>query len=164
MNKTEKFKNFLESLKGHGQDSLIESVSHGFQVCYESDEKFGDPYGKRWMHYITTTYQTVDEESAEHGDFADQGWVDEEGESMEPSQEDREERISAIGTTVRFLKDKGATQGSEEGSNAAPTSWSTDEPEHDRAFFEKGEHTTYTYHLNNYTDNQRAEIYKRMKS
>ena len=36
MNKKEKFKNFLESLKGKGQDSLIESVKTGFLACFES--------------------------------------------------------------------------------------------------------------------------------
>jgi len=36
MNNKEKFENFLESLKGNGQDTLIESVKQGFQVCYES--------------------------------------------------------------------------------------------------------------------------------
>lgn len=37
MNKSTKFQNFLESLKGqgHGQDSLIESVKKGFKVCFE---------------------------------------------------------------------------------------------------------------------------------
>lgn len=36
MKKQEKFINFLEGLKGHGQDTLIESVKKGFQVCTES--------------------------------------------------------------------------------------------------------------------------------
>ena len=35
MNKNEKFMKFLESLKGQGQDVLIESVKTGFQVCHE---------------------------------------------------------------------------------------------------------------------------------
>lgn len=35
MNKKQKFENFLESLKGTGQDTLIESVKQGFQVCFE---------------------------------------------------------------------------------------------------------------------------------
>jgi len=39
MNNKEKFENFLESLKGNGQDVLIESVKQGFEVCFESSEK-----------------------------------------------------------------------------------------------------------------------------
>jgi len=38
MNKIEKFETFLESLKGQGQDSLIESVKKGFKVCFENEE------------------------------------------------------------------------------------------------------------------------------
>jgi len=36
MNNKEKFENFLESLKGNGQDKLIESVKQGFRVCFEA--------------------------------------------------------------------------------------------------------------------------------
>ena len=35
MNNKAKFETFLESLKGNGQDSLIESVKQGFKVCFE---------------------------------------------------------------------------------------------------------------------------------
>jgi len=35
MNNKQKFETFLESLKGNGQDTLIESVKKGFQVCME---------------------------------------------------------------------------------------------------------------------------------
>ena len=37
MDKKVKFENFLESLKGNGQDKLIESVKKGFQVCFENE-------------------------------------------------------------------------------------------------------------------------------
>jgi len=33
-----KFENFLESLKGNGQDNLIESVKTGFRVCFEGQK------------------------------------------------------------------------------------------------------------------------------
>jgi hypothetical protein len=39
MNKKETFLVFLEILKGHGQDALIESVKKGFQIFYENEEK-----------------------------------------------------------------------------------------------------------------------------
>jgi len=39
MDKKVKFEGFLESLKGNGQDVLIESVKKGFRVCFEEIEK-----------------------------------------------------------------------------------------------------------------------------
>jgi len=39
MNNKEKFENFLESLKGKGQDTLIESVKIGFQACFENENE-----------------------------------------------------------------------------------------------------------------------------
>jgi len=35
MNNIKKFETFLESLKGKGQDNLIESVKQGFKTCFE---------------------------------------------------------------------------------------------------------------------------------
>ena len=37
MKNTKKFKNFLESLKGNEQDTLIESIQKGFNVCFENE-------------------------------------------------------------------------------------------------------------------------------
>ena len=46
MNKKQKFETFLESLKGRGQDTLIESVKKGFQACVEMNESYyGDEGG-----------------------------------------------------------------------------------------------------------------------
>ena len=39
MNGKKKFENFLESLKGKGQDQLIESIKSGFQACYENADE-----------------------------------------------------------------------------------------------------------------------------
>ena len=38
MNKKQKFMSFLESLKGNGQDKLVESMKRGIQVCFENEE------------------------------------------------------------------------------------------------------------------------------
>jgi hypothetical protein len=37
MNKKQQFLGFLDGLKGHGQDALVESVKKGFVVCMEAD-------------------------------------------------------------------------------------------------------------------------------
>lgn len=50
---------------------------------------------------ILTTYSTVTPESAEHGDVADSGWIDEDGVPMGDDDE------SAVDDAVKFLKDKG---------------------------------------------------------
>jgi len=65
MNSKQKFENFLESLKGKDQDTLIESVKQGFRVCFEEmgdldedeieeDDEEGDDeyrYGDRRRSY-----------------------------------------------------------------------------------------------------------------
>lgn len=38
MKNKQKFKNFLESLKGNGQDTLIENVKKGFNACFENSQ------------------------------------------------------------------------------------------------------------------------------
>lgn len=38
MKNIKKFENFLESLKGKGQDALIESVKTGFRACLEASD------------------------------------------------------------------------------------------------------------------------------
>jgi len=43
MNNIKKFENFLESLKGKGQDKLIESIHKGFQAIYETHQYHGSP-------------------------------------------------------------------------------------------------------------------------
>lgn len=40
MNSKEKFENFLESLKGKGQDILVENIEAGFRTCFEAEETF----------------------------------------------------------------------------------------------------------------------------
>ena len=50
MNNT-KFINFLESLKGNGNEMLIESVKKGFKVCYENEEDAGDIVYASFNHF-----------------------------------------------------------------------------------------------------------------
>ena len=55
---------------------------------------------------IKTTYQVVSPESAERGDYADQGWYDEEGESMIPDEWESEEGITVVDKTIDYLTNK----------------------------------------------------------
>jgi hypothetical protein len=147
INKKQKFENFLESLKDGKQDILIESVKNGFNVCYENEMQLG--------HYITSTYETWDEESLEIGETDDKGWLDAEGESMEPDNFDIEEGKDVITNTVEFLSDKGAIHP----SDSVGAGWWSTEGDID---IQTGDRTTESYHLNNYTDEEKQEIQKRM--
>lgn len=148
MKKTQKFNKFLESLKGTGHDSLIESVKNGFKVCFENET--------RTDHYITTTYETWDEESAEIGETDDRGWLDEEGQSMEPDKYDIEEGLNVIDITVKFLSDKGAMHPNN--SSGGSRWWSTEE----EMDMHTGDRTITSYHLNNYTAEEMEEVQEKM--
>ena len=62
MNKNKKFENFLESLKGNGQDTLIENVKKGFQACYENSLESGFPIDSIVKGYIDAMLWTEEEE------------------------------------------------------------------------------------------------------
>jgi hypothetical protein len=57
MNKVAKFEEFLESLKGHDQDSLIESVKEGFRALVENElEQVRDSKEGELEHVIGNYY------------------------------------------------------------------------------------------------------------
>lgn len=107
---------------------------------------------------IATTYQTVTPESAEQGDYADQGWEDEEGESMTPDEYDAEDGITAVDKAVRFLQDKGGNEPSS--SQFHEGVWySTVDPERD---FHTGEEKYYSFHLKGFTPEEEAQIFEKI--
>ena len=54
MNERQKFENFLESLKGNGQDTLIESVKKGFQVCFENEAALNEGIKEGFFKILKT--------------------------------------------------------------------------------------------------------------
>jgi len=88
------------------------------------------------MIKITTTYQVVSPESAEHGEFENQGWYDQEGETFETPKE-----------AAEFLTDNYAYHPSESPSTNAK-SWSTE----GNTDFITGNEKSYTYHIETDTD------------
>ena len=148
MKNKQKFEKFLESLKGKDQDALIESIKTGFKACLENETALTG-------HFITSTYETYTEESVEHGDAEDRVWLDEEGESMEPDEYDIEDGLSVIDKTVKFLQSKGAIHP----NDSMNARWWSTEEEMD---MHTGERMIKSYHLNNYTEEEKAEINKRM--
>lgn len=109
--------------------------------------------------HIKISYQVVDEEGAEHGDFKETGWEDEEGVSMEPDEFDKEEGKTAVDNAVEFLLDKGATESSSSHHTGGGTVWYTSESEPN---YETGEHTSYSYHLYGFSDEEEKEIFDRI--
>ena len=108
---------------------------------------------------ITTTYQTVTPESAEEGDFEDQGWEDEEGESMLPDKWDIEEGLTAVDKAVEFLTNSRYTTEPSSSQFHQGVWYST--PDADQNYT-TGEDTYYSCHLNGFTEEEEAEIYKRV--
>lgn len=108
---------------------------------------------------ITTTYQIVTPESAEDGDYADQGWEDEEGESMLPDEYDIEEGITAVDKAVEYLKNKRYVSEPSSSDFQKGVSYSTTSPDID---YSKNEETYYTCHLNGFTPDEEFEIWKKM--
>lgn len=109
--------------------------------------------------YITTTYYTITPESAENGDFEDQGWEDEEGESMIPDEYDIEDNITVVNKSVEFLKNKKYTTEPSSNQFYVGLSYSTPDPDIN---YSTGEETYYTCHLNGFTPEEEYEIWKKM--
>jgi hypothetical protein len=112
---------------------------------------------------ITTSYQTVTPESAEQGDFADQGWENEEGESMIPDQYDAEDGVTAVDKAVKFLKDNGGNEPSSSQFNTG-VSYSTPDPDHNDDYFTKGIEKYYSFHLKGFTPEEEKAIFDKMKT
>ena len=109
---------------------------------------------------IATTYQTVTPESAEQGDYADQGWEDEEGESMLPDEYEIEDGVTAVDKAVRFLLDKGGNEPSSSHFNTGVW-YSTPDPDRN---YRTGEEKYYSFHLKGFSPEEEAEIFNRIKT
>ena len=102
------------------------------------------------------TYSTIDSESAENGDFADNGFED--YESVEPDEFDTDEGITAVDKAVACLRDHGATNPS--ASRFRPGIWySTEMATED---YSTDEQTEYSYHPKNFTVEEQKEIFDRI--
>lgn len=107
-------------------------------------------------HLLTITFEIVTPESAESGDFEDIGWEDEDGVSMEPDEDEKEDGETVVTKTVEYLKNNGATNPSDSHGAAR---WYSDDGYED---YRTGETKTLSYHFVNYTDEEREEIAKLM--
>lgn len=106
---------------------------------------------------ITITYDLVTPESAEEGDTAENGWIDEEGEDMFASAEDRENGIECTDHAVKFLRDNGATEPSSSAFHVGI--WYSSEGETDTI---SGNVETRAYHLKGFTPEQEKKVYEQI--
>lgn len=98
---------------------------------------------------IRITYEVVTPESAEHGDAADRGWIDEEGVSMKP-----EHGEGTIAKAIKFLRDEGVVEASS--TQFHKGIWYSNEADQD---YRTGEDTTKSYHLYGFTETEERAIH-----
>ena len=107
---------------------------------------------------ILTTYHTTTPESVAQGDYADNGWEDQEGVDMTPDEWDREEGRSVVDNAVKWLQDKGALEPSD--SHGGVGTWySTIDPERN---YRTGGEKFYQFHLKGFLEPEQEEIFRRM--
>lgn len=103
---------------------------------------------------IRISFETVTPESAEQGDAAERGWIDEEGESMDPDADDRAEGLTAVDKAADFLDDQGVSPSA---SHFHPGLWyTTTDPDTD---LRTGETEYRSYHLVGFTTEEQQEIF-----
>jgi len=108
-----------------------------------------DPMNPR----ITKTYSTITPESAEQGDHADNGWLDEEGHECTPDAIDLEDGKTAVTLAVEYLSNEGVIEASS--SSFHPGLWYSTEFQTED--YSTGEQISYSYHLKDFSaDDERA--------
>lgn len=132
---------YTYALENDNKELIDFLVKHGADTTYVN---------KR----ITCTYQIVTPESAEDGDYAEQGWENEAGESMVCDDYDIEEGITPVNKAVEYLKKHYANPVGSGNIDHYETY-----PEEN---YETGAETTYNYFLNGFTTEEEQEIYKKM--
>lgn len=123
-----------------------------------SDEEIKKSIKKLDDKIIRTTYQIITPESAENGDYAEEGFEDEEGENMIPDDWEYEEK-TVVEKAVDFITDSGYVSPSNH-PFMIDTWYSTITPEEN---YESNEEKYYSYHLYGFTKEEQKEIYIRIK-
>ncbi|MCK9417360.1 hypothetical protein M0Q97_12015 [Candidatus Dojkabacteria bacterium] len=108
--------------------------------------------------YITTSYRKIIPDENYIGFEEENGWEDEEGESMLPDEYDIEEGITTIDNAYKFLKKNYAIEASSSHFNKGIW-YSTDEEDE----FVSSEETRYSFHLNGFTEQEEEAIFNMFK-
>lgn len=155
MNKKTKFLGFLESVSSDSNKALIEIIKQGYNTCFEAN--FSDNSNE---HKVLTTYTTATPEDAEYGEPGERGYADARGNKYTSDEDNKnlylimtliqpENGQDIIEATIDYLNEKYAN------NFDGQSSFSDDGDEED---YTTGGKTTYTYHLQNYTEQEIAAI------
>ena len=106
------------------------------------------------MRLIKQTYDTITPESAALGDYADSGWVDEEGVEIAPDEIDIDEGETFVSLAVKHLRDNYVSEASS--SHFHTGVWYSSSPDID---YHTGEETTYNFHLKGFTVEEEEAIF-----
>lgn len=114
------------------------------------------------MRRIRQTFSTVTPESAEQGDFAETGWIDEEGAEIAPDEFDIEEHDgresdAVVALAVKHITQYGCVEPSNSPSYCRGTWYTTADSEKD---YTTGEETQYSFHLDGFTEGEEQAIYR----
>lgn len=104
---------------------------------------------------ITISFNRTTPESSENGEFSESGWTDEDGVEMTPDKWDQEEGLTVVDKAVEFLWKEGATQHSSSSFDEDgwySTGWQTKN-------YGTGEDEECNYHLEDFTQEQKRQIY-----
>jgi hypothetical protein len=122
------------------------------------DREFPDPddeaLGQTLDPRILVSYDIVTPESAEEGDVAERGWIDDEGASMEPDEYDIEVGRTVVDKAIKFLCYDGATEPSSDPFSSG--TWYTTEGDQD---YRTGATEYRAYHLKDFTREEERAVY-----
>jgi hypothetical protein len=106
---------------------------------------------------VAITYEMITPESAEEGLFADTGWIDEEGVSMQLDEWEVDEGTTLAEKTAKYLYDQGAWEPSSTWFHEGI--WYTEYGESD---FRTGEVENRSYHLRDFTEMEQGAVYNEL--
>ena len=109
------------------------------------------------MRRIKKTFEVVTPESAEHGDFAETGWEDEEGAAIEPDDLEVEEHGSGSEAAVALAVDHIGSCVEPSSSDWHPRVWYTDAD--GDIDYRTGAEKRYSYHLEGFSAVEEEAIF-----
>lgn len=148
------------------EDNAMIANDAALEHQYDRAEKI---LGQGKKRSIATAFTTITPESAEEGDHADRGWVDEDGDEVEVDADDiAEAHETGSGTPVtdaivdkaiKWLKDRGAYETLS--SSFHPGVWYS--TPYEVSDYGTGEERQEDFFLRNFTKDEEAEIFKAFK-
>lgn len=111
------------------------------------------------MKKIRIAYEIISPESAEQGDVEERGWIDEEGEFMDPSILDAES--TAVDLAITYIEDNIGADGIEPSSSDFHKGvWYTTYKRKEE--YDTGRYIHWSFFLDNFTEEEEKEIFERI--